>query len=825
MDDATDMAWSVFLKKKSDLPERMINFLYNMRNNGTPVENIRLDNSGENNDLREQTNKLFMGIRYEFTAPNTPQQNGRVERKFSILYEYMRSILNAAKLTQPLRQLLWAEAANHSTDVINGICTSTNPIPPYRAFYNKDPSYFKYLRPFGELSVIASNNKLKSKMSDRGFLGLYLGREPYHTNDTYRFLNLSSHRVLLSRNVKFMNQMYGDYIPPFPDHHNNRYSVLYIDDDDEDDEEPTSYLPSTPVPATIPTLPHVGTNPTTPSPDDEDDDAMPELIPDTPSDLQSDPYDPFDNVDDDEFDFLPPPAPTPKPISTRLQRELRKLDGHLDYFKHSSKWSNQHAPRAGGESRPYPIENNTEPIIEEIENDDENEIVPTNENDEKEISPTESITENQIFNNEENKEEAVENIFDLSMESTVEPPTTQTIERALAMTIPKDTNPFKVPMSQLKDILTVPSTYEEAFYHNDEWCKQRWRAAIKLELDKMAQYKVWHVVNKSSVPKDRRLIKNKWVFDIKRTGIFRARLVACGYSQIPGIDFEDYYSPVVNDAVFRIVIILQIIWNLKAVIIDIETAFLHGELNESIYMLAPKGTEIKSWECVHLDKALYGLVQAARQFYMKFASVLKQLGFTVSYADPCLFYRNNKYGMIIMVVHIDDCYVVGDDSAITQLNIELHQKGLKTKLSPQATDYLSCEIKFNQDQSIAWIAQPTLMGKMIKKFGPILDKMGNYIYKTPGTPGYSLIKPEGEIGILNQNEQTNYRSGVGTLLQFSNKTRPDITNAVRELSRGMDKATKAAEKEMYRIMKYLIQTKDYGLKLHPTKNLENGLWT
>ena len=391
VDDATDMAWSVFLKKKSDLPERMINFLYNMRNNGTPVENIRLDNSGENNDLREQTNKLFMGIRYEFTAPNTPQQNGRVERKFSILYEYMRSILNAAKLTQPLRQLLWAEAANHSTDVINGICTSTNPIPPYRAFYNKDPSYFKYLRPFGELSVIASNNKLKSKMSDRGFLGLYLGREPYHTNDTYRFLNLSSHRVLLSRNVKFMNQMYGDYIPPFPDHHNNRYSVLYIDDDDDDDEEPTTYLPSTPVPATIPTLPHVGTNPTNPSPDDADDDEMPELVPDTPSDLQSDPYDPFDNVDDDEFDFLPPPAPTPKPISTRLQRELRKLDGHLDYFKHSSKWSNQHAPRAGGESRPYPIENNTEPIIEEIENDDENEIVPRMKTMKKKLFPLKAL--------------------------------------------------------------------------------------------------------------------------------------------------------------------------------------------------------------------------------------------------------------------------------------------------------------------------------------------------------------------------------------------------------------------------------------------------
>jgi Reverse transcriptase (RNA-dependent DNA polymerase) len=85
------------------------------------------------------------------------------------------------------------------------------------------------------------------------------------------------------------------------------------------------------------------------------------------------------------------------------------------------------------------------------------------------------------------------------------------------------------------------------------------------------------------------LSKNRWVFDIKRTGVFRARLVACGYSQIPGVDFEEYYSPVVNDSVFRIVIILQIIFGLSSHIIDIETDFLHGTLKESIYMTAPKG--------------------------------------------------------------------------------------------------------------------------------------------------------------------------------------------------------------------------------------------
>jgi hypothetical protein len=109
--------------------------------------------------------------------------------------------------------------------------------------------------------------------------------------------------------------------------------------------------------------------------------------------------------------------------------------------------------------------------------------------------------------------------------------------------------------------------------------------------------------------------------------------------------------------------------------------------------------------------------------------------------------------------------------------------------------------------------------KLIKKFGDKVETMGNYNYKTPGT----LFSQN--VGISSPKEQTDYRSGVGTLLQFANKTRPDIVNAVRELSRGMDKATKSAEKEMYRVIKYLIQTKDYGLKIAPKGNFRNGIWT
>jgi transposase InsO family protein len=96
LDDATDMAFSHFLKQKSDAPEILLQFISNMNSTGKPVKYIRLDNSGENQRLRNLTTESNLNIQFEFTAPSTPQQNGRVERKFSILYGYMRSILNQA---------------------------------------------------------------------------------------------------------------------------------------------------------------------------------------------------------------------------------------------------------------------------------------------------------------------------------------------------------------------------------------------------------------------------------------------------------------------------------------------------------------------------------------------------------------------------------------------------------------------------------------------------------------------------------------------------------------------------------------------------------
>jgi hypothetical protein len=105
---------------------------------------------------------------------------------------------------------------------------------------------------------------------------------------------------------------------------------------------------------------------------------------------------------------------------------------------------------------------------------------------------------------------------------------------------------------------------------------------------------------KKTSQKEEELLKTNGysIFKINRNGIFRARLVACGYSQVPDIDFNESFAPVINNVSFRIKLVSKTIWELQASIIDVETAFLHGELQEEIYMNVPEGLDTNSNHCL-----------------------------------------------------------------------------------------------------------------------------------------------------------------------------------------------------------------------------------
>ena len=161
--------------------------------------------------------------------------------------------------------------------------------------------------------------------------------------------------------------------------------------------------------------------------------------------------------------------------------------------------------------------------------------------------------------------------------------------------------------------------------------REGWRDAIKMELVSMKNREVCDIVSLDKVPEGRKVIGCKWVFKKKRNGVQRARLVALGYNQVPGIHFSENFAPVVDDATFRLVLILIQREKLKAYSLDVETPFLHGKLDEEIYMRMPRGYEEvfgdKRYLCLKLNKSIYGLVQAACQWWKKFKSEMDKIGF------------------------------------------------------------------------------------------------------------------------------------------------------------------------------------------------------
>ena len=322
--------------------------------------------------------------------------------------------------------------------------------------------------------------------------------------------------------------------------------------------------------------------------------------------------------------------------------------------------------------------------------------------------------------------------------------------------------------------------------------------------------------------KGRHCVKHKWVLEIKRDGTFHAHLVTCGYSQVGGVDFNLIYAPVVTDVAMRIVLVAKMVMKLSSVLFDVETAFLLGNLTEELYMDCPEGMEHEPGECLQLLQTIYGTVQAARAFYSRFRdTMVDKMGFTVCKSDPCLFIRRNELGLVMVVLHVDDGAAIGDMPAIKSMLEELHTHGLKTTVEETMKDYLSCEIAYNKDETKAWVGQPHMIQKIEKEFGDLVK--GLQKYQTPGTPGFHIVCPkEGDV-VLDEEQQTKYRSGVGMVLYLIKYSRPDLANPVRELAKCMDKAHPAAWKELLRVIKFVLDTKTKGLKMEPkmmTKELQ-----
>ncbi|GJZ97609.1 retrovirus-related pol polyprotein from transposon TNT 1-94 [Tanacetum coccineum] len=230
-----------------------------------------------------------------------------------------------------------------------------------------------------------------------------------------------------------------------------------------------------------------------------------------------------------------------------------------------------------------------------------------------------------------------------------------------------------------------PSTLQEALNNPDA---SFWKEAMQEEIEALHKNKTWELV---PLPGGRKPIGNKWVYKIKRNGDdqverYRARLVVKGYAQKEGIDFNEIFSPVVRMTTVRVVLAMCATYDLHLEQLDVKTAFLHGNLEEEIYMLQPEGFKQKGKENLvcRLKKFLYGLKQAPRCWYKRFDSFIIGLGYNRLHADPCAYFKrfgNNDF--VILLLYVDDMLVAGPNKyRISKLKAQLAREFEMKDLGP-----------------------------------------------------------------------------------------------------------------------------------------------
>ena len=224
-----------------------------------------------------------------------------------------------------------------------------------------------------------------------------------------------------------------------------------------------------------------------------------------------------------------------------------------------------------------------------------------------------------------------------------------------------------------------PRTLAEALKHPG------WNAAMTEEMDNCKLTKTWSLVPHTP---DMHVLGNRWIHRTKYNAdgtvkSLRSQLVVQGCGQEEGVDYLETYNPVVRTSTVRIALHIATVfqWDIKQ--LDVANAFLHGDLNETVYMRQPSGfvDKTRSDHVCLLHKSLYGLKQSPRAWFDKFSTFLLEFGFVCSIKDPSLFIYAKGKNIILLLLYVDDMLLTGNCTDLLQklladLNNQFRMKDL-----------------------------------------------------------------------------------------------------------------------------------------------------
>ncbi|KAG8479822.1 hypothetical protein CXB51_029312 [Gossypium anomalum] len=317
----------------------------------------------------------------------------------------------------------------------------------------------------------------------------------------------------------------------------------------------------------------------------------------------------------------------------------------------------------------------------------------------------------------------------------------------------------------------IPVTYQEAMQSLES---DKWKSAMDEEMQSLRKNNTWEL---AQLPKGKKAIGCKW------------------HSSI------------------RILLALVAQLNLDLAQLDVKTAFLHGELEEEIYMTQPKGYEDaggRNWVC-KLNKSLYGLKQSPREWYKRFDSFMRRQKYTRSKYDNCVYLQKlHDRSFIYLLLYVDDMLIaLKSQKEIDKLKALLNEE-FEMKDLGEAKKILGMEISRDRQRGKLCLNQKQYLKKVLQCFGV------NENTKHVSTPLASHLKLNAQLSPKTEGEReymakVPYANAVGSLMYAIACTRPDTSQAVGVVSRYMHDPGKGHWQAVKWILRYLRKTEDAGL--------------
>jgi Reverse transcriptase (RNA-dependent DNA polymerase)/Chromo (CHRromatin Organisation MOdifier) domain len=397
--------------------------------------------------------------------------------------------------------------------------------------------------------------------------------------------------------------------------------------------------------------------------------------------------------------------------------------------------------------------------------------------------------------------------------------------------------------------ISVPATARIALAGPDH---EQWLAAMERELEAIKTLQTWDVVPR---PRDRKVISAKWVFAIKNltsgTPLFKARLVARGFTQVPGVDYDVTYAPTVSRTALRIVLALAVNYDMLVHVVDCKNAFLNGCIDRDIYVEQPPffpeaGTTTQSHVC-KLNKALYGLKQSPLIWNQALHAALVAAGFERMDYEQCVYVYRSRGGklrnlnerplnkrsssfaklsaaaeatsdgavfgskhpdprddklFVILAVYVDDITIAATSDKGLVMTKSIISSAFEIKDEGDAKKVIGFELE--KVANGYFLHQQTYLKNVLERF----QMHGANGVTTPMENGCKLVPKRADEP---EKSSTEYRQEIGALLYAVTCTRPDLAVAVSICSRFVEKPGAQHCGAVKRILRYVKKTSDYGL--------------